>query len=283
MIENLRAAAKASAKGGNQKKKDKKKQPPRGVVSWSRETFEQLTEKPPETLRSQFKLSHATLVALLQRGEDQSLPGCGYRELIALVDASLESPVRRKRLRRDAAVLFRSLRQAEVVRIERGRPARARVDDDLQRDFNLHHTLSLYLIDAVAALDPETDDYALDVLSCVEAILENPRALLQAQVRQRKSELVAALKAERVPYEERMEKLDEVTWDKPNAEFLYRTYDVFRAHHPWVGDESLAPKSIAREMWEGFLSFDDFVKRYGVARMEGVMLRYLSQLSLIHI
>jgi len=277
VIENLRAAAKAATKGGNQKKKDKKKQPPRGVVSWSRETFEQLTEKPPETLRSQFKLSHSTLVALLQRGEDQSLPGCGYRELIALVDASFESPVRRKRLRRDAAVLFRSLRQAEVVRVEPGRPARARVDADLQRDFNLHHTLSLYLVDAVAALDPETDDYALDVLSCVEAILENPRALLQAQVRQRKSELVAALKAERVPYEERMEKLDEVTWDKPNAEFLYRTYDVFRAHHPWVGDESLAPKSIAREMWEGFLSFEDFVKRYGVARMEGVLLRYLSQ------
>lgn len=277
VIENLRAAAKAAAKGGNPKKKEKKKQPPRGVVSWSRETFEQLTEKPPETLRSQFKLSHATLVALLQRGEDQSLPGCGYRELIALVDASFESPVRRKRLRRDAAVLFRSLRQAEVVRVERGRPARARVDADLQRDFNLHHTLSLYLVDAVAALDPENDDYALDVVSCVEAILENPRALLQAQVRQRKSELIAALKAERVPYEERMEKLEEVTWDEPNANFLYRTYDVFRAHHPWVGDESLSPKSIAREMWEGFLSFDDFVKRYGVARMEGVLLRYLSQ------
>ncbi|MCR9097905.1 MAG: DUF3516 domain-containing protein [bacterium] len=273
VIENLRAAAKAAAKGGG-KKKDKKKPPPKGFVSWSRETFEQLAEKPPETLRSQFKLSHATLVALLQRGEEQALPGSGYRELIALIDASFESPVRKKRLRREAAVLFRSLRKAEIVRIEDGR---ARVDADLQRDFNLHHTLSLYLVDAVAALDPASDDYAVDVLSCVEAILENPRALLQAQVRQKKSELIAELKADRVPYEERMEKLEGVTWDRPNAEFLHQTFDVFREHHPWVGDEALAPKSIAREMWEAFLSFEDFVKRYGIARMEGVFLRYVSQ------
>ena len=273
VIENLRAAAKAAAKGGG-KKKDKKKPPPKGFVSWSRETFEQLAEKPPETLRSQFKLSHATLVALLQRGAEQALPGSGYRELIALIDASFESPVRKKRLRREAAILFRSLRKAEVVRIEHGR---ARVDADLQRDFNLHHTLSLYLVDAVAALDPASEDYAVDVLSCVEAILENPRALLQAQVRQKKSELIAELKADRVPYEERMEKLEGVTWDRPNAEFLHQTFDVFREHHPWVGDEALAPKSIAREMWEAFLSFEDFVKRYGIARMEGVLLRYVSQ------
>ena len=273
VIENLRAAAKAAAKGGG-KKKDKKKPPPKGFVSWSRETFEQLAEKPPETLRSQFKLSHATLVALLQRGEEQGLPGSGYRELIALIDASFETPVRKKRLRREAAILFRSLRKAEVVRIEHGR---ARVDADLQRDFNLHHTLSLYLVDAVAALDPASEDYAVDVLSCVEAILENPRALLQAQVRQKKSELIAELKADRVPYEERMEKLEGVTWDRPNAEFLHQTFDVFREHHPWVGDEALAPKSIAREMWEAFLSFEDFVKRYGIARMEGVLLRYVSQ------
>lgn len=276
VIENLRQATR-KATGGKSKKKDKKKPPPKGFVAWSRETFEQLVEKPPETLRSQFKLTHATVVALLQRGQDQSLPGCGYRELIALIDASFETPVRKQRLRREAAVLFRSLRQAEVVKVERGRPARARVDADLQRDFNLHHALSLYLVDAVAALDPGSEDYALDVLSCVEAILENPRALLQAQVRQRKSELIAALKAERVPYEERMEKLEGVSWDRPNAEFLHATFEVFRAHHPWVGDEALAPKSIAREMWEGFLSFEDYVQRYGIARMEGVLLRYLSQ------
>ncbi len=277
VIENLRQASKASAKG---KKKDKKKPPPKGFVSWNKETFEQLCTQEPEPLRSQFSLRHSTIVALLQRGEEQALPGSGYRELIALVDRSFETASRRQRLRREAAVLFRALRQAEIVRVERGaagRPAVARVDADLQRDFDLHHTLSLYLVDAVSALDPAAEDYALDVLSVVEAILENPRALLQAQVRQRKTELINELKAERVPYEERMEKLEGVTWDKPNADFLYSTFDVFRTHHPWVGDDSISPKSIAREIWEGFLSFDDYVRRYGIARMEGVLLRYLSQ------
>ena len=281
VIENVRQAAKNAASGkGKGKKKDKKKPPPKGFISWSRETFEQLEAKPPEPLRSEFSLSHATIVALLQRGEDGGLPGCGYRELVELIDASLESSVRKRRLRREAAVLFRSLRQAEVVQVERGakgRPANACVDADLQRDFNLHHALSLFLVDAVTALEPSAPDYALDVLSCVEAILENPRALLQAQVHQRKSELIAALKAERVPYEERMEKLEEVTWDKPNADFLYASFGVFREHHPWVGTDSIAPKSIAREIWEGFLTFEDFIKRYGIARMEGVLLRYLNQ------
>ncbi|MEZ7980150.1 MAG: DUF3516 domain-containing protein [Myxococcota bacterium] len=278
VIDNLRQAAKNAASGKGGKKKDKKKLPPRGFVGWSAETFEQLSTKPPETLRSQFDLSHSTLVALLQRGQDQSLPGSGYRELIALVNETFESPVKKTRLRRKAAVLFRSLQQAEIVRIEPSNKGPvARVDADLQRDFNLHHTLSLYLVDAVTALDPNAPDYALDVISCVEAILENPRALLQAQVRQRKTDLINELKAERVPYEERMEKLEGVTWDKPNSDFLYATFDLFREHHPWVGDDSISPKSIVREIWEGFIPFEEYVKRYGISRMEGVLLRYLNQ------
>ncbi len=286
VIENQRAAARAAgggkaSKGGKAAQKSvRKKPPPKGFVGWSEETFRQRIESPPETLRSQLVLTHAMVVASIQRGLDQDLPGSGYRELIRLVDDSFESESRARRLRRDAATLFRSLRRAGIVRLERAKQRRgsvARVDADLQRDFGLHHTLSLYLVDAVQALDPASPDYALDVLSVVEAILENPRALLQAQVRQRKSELIDRLKAERVPYEERMEKLEGVSWNKPNAEFLYKTFDLFAQHHPWVGTDSVRPKSIAREMWEGFLSFDDYVRRYGIARMEGVLLRYLSQ------
>ncbi len=282
VIENLRQETKSArgAKTGRPRRKEKKKPPPKGFVGWSRETFEQLAERPPETLRSRFTLRHGMIVALLQRGHDQSLPGSGYRELIDLVDRSFESPARKARLRREAALLFRSLRRAAVIRLERshsGTGTQARVDADLQRDFDLHHTLSLYLVDCVTALDRDAADYALDVLSVVEAILEDPRGLLQAQVRVRKSELIAEWKADRVPYEERMERLEHVTWEKPNADFLHATFEVFRAHHPWVGASSVSPKSIAREIWEGFLSFDDYVKRYGIARLEGVLLRYLSQ------
>lgn len=279
VIENLRSAAKSGSGG---KKKDKKKPPPKGFVGWTAETFQQLIDRPPETLRSSFKLTHSAVIALLQRGQEQSLPGSGYRELISLVGDSFETEDRKRKLRREAAVLFRSLRKGGIVRIEApdraaGRGPVARVDADLQRDFGLHHTLSLFLVQAVTALDTASPDYAVDVLSVVEAILENPRALLEAQVRQRKTELINELKAERVPYEERMELLEGVTWDKPNADFLYATFDLFSEQHPWVGTDSVRPKSIAREIWEGFLSFEDYVRRYGIARMEGVLLRYLNQ------
>ncbi len=276
VIENLRQAARTLASG--RKEKRKKKPPQKGYVGWSRETFLQLVERPPETLRPRLRLTHSMLVALLQRGEDQALAGSGYRELMRLVDESFESASRKRALRREAAVLFRSLRQAGIVRIEAGRAGpRARVDADLQRDFGLHHTLSLYLVDAVAALDPAAEDYAVDVLSVVEAILEDPRALLEAQVRKRKADLVAELKADRVPYEERMARLEGVTWEKPNADFLQATFALFADRHPWVGSDSVRPKSIAREMFEDFLDFDDYVKRYGLARMEGLLLRYLGQ------
>ena len=99
------------------------------------------------------------------------------------------------------------------------------MDADLQRDFGLHHTLSLYLVDAVAALDPASPDYAVDVISIAEAILEDPRALLVAQVRVRKDELIAAWKAEGVPFEERIARLEEVTWDAERVTSVdWRTY-----------------------------------------------------------
>lgn len=278
LIENLRAAARSAATG--RKKEKKKKPPPRGFVGWSAETLQQLVERPPETLRSQFSLNHSSIVALLQRGEDQSLRGSGYRELIELANQSFESESRKKKLRREAATLFRSLRIAGIVRISKpgnGKSPFAHVDADLQRDFGLHHTLSLYLVDAVAALDSTSPDYALDILSVVEAILENPRAILLAQVRERKSQLIAELKAEHIPYEERLTRLEGVTWPKPNEDFLYTTFNIFAEHHPWVGNDSVRPKSIAREIWEGFLSFEDYIRRYSIARMEGVLLRYLNQ------
>jgi hypothetical protein len=67
-------------------------------------------------------------------------------------------------------------------------------------------------------------------------------------VRKEKDKLMAKMKAERVPYEERMEKLKEVTYPQPCAEFLYAAFSVFSQNHPWVGQEAIRPKGIAREM-----------------------------------
>ena len=88
--------------------------------------------------------------------------------------------------------------------------------------------------------------------------------LLRAQQSRAKSELMARLKAERVPYEERIEKLDTVTWPRPEAEFIEESFRIFREAHPWVGEALVRPKGIAREMVEGYR---DFVRlREGVRR-----------------
>jgi hypothetical protein len=152
-----------------------------------------------------------------------------------------------------------------------------RVADELQWNFSLLHNLSLYLVDAISCLDPHAEDYALDMLSLVEAILEDPRALLWAQVDRIKRDLIGQLKAEGVPYEERMRLLEEVSYPQPGAELVRHTFEIFREHHPWVRSDDVRPKGIAREIFETFARFENFVLAYGLQRFEGVLLRYLGQ------
>jgi hypothetical protein len=42
-----------------------------------------------------------------------------------------------------------------------------------------------------------------------------------------------------------------------------------------VGEQNIRPKSIAREMFEGFRSFSDYVQEYDLERAEGLLLRHL--------
>ncbi len=65
---------------------------------------------------------------------------------------------------------------------------------------------------AIELLDPDSPNYALDVLSLIEATLEPPHLVLYAQERKAKNELSAQLKADGVEYNERMYELDQVTY-----------------------------------------------------------------------
>jgi hypothetical protein len=279
VIEKRKAQAREA---GGRRKAAPRRPPTKGQVAWGRDTFERLVARPPETLESRFAVGHGMLVNVLQRQEPEAGPGQGYRDLLALVARSHESETSRRRLRRRAAALFRSLRSAGIVDVARdprsGRRG-ALVRDELQLDFGLHHTLSLYVVEAVAALDPAAPGYACEVLSIVEAVLESPRQILAEQVRKLRGELVARLKAEGVPYEDRMRKLESVVHPQPEAEFLAATFRVFAEAHPWVGEADLRPKSIAREIFEGYMGFVDYVREYSLARSEGVLLRYLGQVQ----
>jgi hypothetical protein len=108
-------------------------------------------------------------------------------------------------------------------------------------------------------------------------VQESPRAILEEQKRRAKGELIARLKAEGVEYEERMRRLEEVTHPKPEEEFLHETFRAFVQRYPWAREDDVRPKSIAREMVERYLGFRDYVAELSLARGEGLLLRYLSQ------
>ena len=73
-----------------------------------------------------------------------------------------------------------------------------------------------------------------------------------------------------------MEELEKLEYPKPNREFIYSTFNAFADKHPWVGQENIRPKSIAREMFESFRSFSDYIRDYELQRAEGVLLRHLN-------
>lgn len=278
VIENKKLEVKAAASG--KKKFNRKKPPERGYVAFDEKTFRKLIESDPEALESQFDINHGLMLSVLKRELDASALHGGYRTLVDLIGRSYERPALQRRHRRKAAVLFRELRSAGVVEVRKqavGSRSAVVVAEGLQRDFSLHHTLSLFLVQALEELDPASPDYALQVVSLVESILENPFALLRRQVDYAKTELVGRLKSEGVEYEQRMEQLEEVDYPKPEADFIYRVFDRFRVAHPWLRNENVRPKSIARDMFERFSSFNEYVALYGLSRSEGVLLRYLSQ------
>jgi superfamily II RNA helicase len=278
VIENKRLEQKATASG--KKKFVRRKPPERGYVPWDASTFDTLITSEPEPLESQFSISHHLLLSVMKREIDASQRHGGYGRIVELIARSYEREAQKKRHRRHAAMLFRELRAAGVVEIVphavKTRSA-VRVAEGLQRDFSLHHTLSLFLLVALDHLDPAAPTYALDVLTLVESILENPQAVLVRQLDKVKGELVAKLKAEGMEYEQRMEELERADIPKPLEEFTYRVFDAFRSKHPWVRGENVRPKSVARDMFEKFASFNEYVSEYGLARSEGVLLRYLTQ------
>ncbi len=274
VIENKRLAEKERAG-----KKVVKKQPPtKGYVHFDRQTFERLQVKEPEPLQSRFEPSFALLVNLLQ--SETTEVGGGYGRLVRLVARSHGTDVLKHRHRVAAAQRLRTLRGAGLVRLERVegyRGAYLRPAPGLQRDFSLFHTLSLYLLDTLPKLPRDSETYALDLLSMVESIQENPEQVLWKQLDRARGEAVNRMKSEGIEYEERMKLLEEVEYPKPNRDFVYATFNEFADKHPWVGTENIRPKSVAREMVERFMSFADYVREYELQRSEGLLLRYLSE------
>ena len=271
-VENARLLAKA---GDDPKKRRKvvRKKAPDGFVSWGEPSFRRLVEAEPEPLVSRFGVSHSMLLNVAQR------PGDAVASMRRLLLDNHEERPAQVRLVRQAIAIYRALLAAGVVeRLDTpdamGRTVR--LTADLQLDFALNQPLSPFALAAFELLDRESPTYALDVLSVVESTLEDPRQVLAAQRSKAKGEAVAQMKADGIEYEERMELLEVVTHPKPLAEMLEAAYETYRGGHPWVADHELRPKSVARDLYERAMTFVDYVGFYGLARSEGVLLRYLA-------
>lgn len=279
---------KLAKKGGGTRKQ--------GELSWTRATFDRLTNAQPEALHPRFHTSHAAFLNVLEG------PGDPEQRLLRLAREATDSRVadakapESNRFLREFGDIYRSLLQAGLIervaiderekRQEHGKKAGTsdgtkevptiRVVGDIPDDFALNQPLAPFALAALDLLDPTSPTYVMDIVSVIEAVMEDPRPLLYAQQRAARDRAFHAMREEGLDYEQRREALAEITWPTPLAEVLLPAFDVFAHSNPWVKGYEPSPKRVVREMVEEGLTFSVLVSRYDLNNAEGVILRYLS-------
>ncbi len=310
-IENAKLIAKA---GDDPKKlrKLKKKKPPEGFVTWSKQTFERLCEAVPETLKPRLRITNSMVLSMVERGGDAR---ARVSELIEASLQTPEEKLKLEA--RASEIFATLIDTGVVVRSEvpsgvdapsdtdasSGAGTSSDVDAldgadapggtsaptdaaprveysltvDLPEDFALDQPLSPFLLAALELLDPESETYTFDLISMVEATLEDPKQVLRAQERQARDAAMAAMKADGVEYEERLERLQDITYPKPLEDLLDAAFAQYCTKVPWAADYELSPKSVLRDMLESAADFKGYIQKLGIARSEGILLRYLAE------
>ena len=271
-IENHKAEVKAA---GDPKKlkKIKKKRPPENFVNWNEDTFKKLVDSVPEQLTPRMRITHSMVLAEVEQG------GNARARVDQLIDDSLQPDEEKVKLHVRAAEVLQTLVDAGVVVRdvdENGQDAYS-VTMDLPEDFALDQPLSPFLLAALELLDPESSEYAFDLVSMVEATLEDPRQVLRAQERKARDAAMAEMKMDGVDYDERLERIAEVTYPKPLEDLLDAAFGKYCDAVPWARDYCLRPKSVLRDMLESAADFKGYIQKLGIMRYEGILLRYLSE------
>ncbi|MBI3131130.1 MAG: DUF3516 domain-containing protein [Acidobacteria bacterium] len=266
VIENMRLSQKPG------KKFVKRPAPEKNYAHWDKTTFEKLQAAAPERLVSRFQVNHGMLLNVLSRKGD------GCQAMRKLIHDCHETEHQKAAHFRRGWQLFKTLVVRGIVEFQPpdafGR--KVRVNADLQADFGMDETLSLYLLDTLPQLQAESPEYALDLITLVESILENPDFILRCQLHKLKGQAVADMKMAGIEYDQRMEELEKLEYPKPLRDFIYGTFNDFADKHPWVGQENIRPKSIVREMFESYLNFGEYVRTYELQRAEGLLLRHIN-------
>ena len=280
-IENAKLLLKA---GDDPKKlrKIKKKKPPEGFVTWNEQTFQRLIETQPETLKPRLRITHSMVLSMVEQGGD------ARTRVSELIAKSLQTDEEKLKLNVRADEIFATLIDSGVVVRTEVPPAPDAPADalpevdyaltvDLPEDFALDQPLSPFLLAALELLDPESDTYTFDLISMVEATLEDPKQVLRAQERAARSRAMAEMKADGIDFEERKERLQDVTYPKPLEDLLDTAFATYCAEVPWANDYELSPKSVLRDMLEGANDFKGYIQKLNIARSEGILLRYLAE------
>ncbi len=271
-IENHKAEVKAA---GDPKKlkKIKKKRPPENFVNWNEDTFNKLIESVPEQLTPRMRITHSMVLAEVEQG------GNARARVDQLIEDSLQPAEEKVKLHVRAAEVLQTLIDADVVvhEVDENGEDVYSVTMDLPEDFALDQPLSPFLLAALELLDPESPEYAFDLVSMVEATLEDPRQVLRAQERKARDAAMAEMKMDGVDYDERLERIADVAYPKPLEDLLDAAFSKYCDAVPWARDYCLRPKSVLRDMLESAADFKGYIQKLGIMRYEGILLRYLSE------
>ena len=268
-IDQMKAQAKALATG--RKPKQTAKAPP-GQVSWSEQTFDKLVKAQPETLTSKMRVSSAMILQLLER------PGDPVKAAYRLLSDNHEPKTERNRLLRDAVRVYLALKSGDLINHlgAHDPPPRISLKEHLPPDFALNQPLTPFALAALELLEPDSQNYAMDVVSCFEATLEGPMPVLLAQRKAARDAAMEQMKADGWDYFRRMDALDRISYPEPLGALLVAAMTQYRKGHPWVDANDLEPKSILRQMYEENMTFQQYVSHFGLTRSEGSLLRYLT-------
>lgn len=264
--------------GGDEKKlkKLRLKKAPAGEPTWTEKTYERLIDAPPEPMKSQFSTSHSMLINMLARPRD------GYQHLEGILRGSHNPRSQQNAdILRTLELLNGLVRAGIVVREPEGTDPAGRVyhlTAELDTHFALNQPLAPFALAALELLDKGSDTFAFDVISVFESIVENPGPLLAAQQSAARAEEIAHLKAEGVDFHDRQALVEEITYPQPLKDLILEAYEVYAQGHPWVRAHEPQPKSVVREMLEKAMTFSDLISTYQIARSEGVVLRYLTDM-----
>ena len=277
-IENHKAEVKAAGDPKKLKKlkkikKIKKKRPPENFVNWNEDTFNKLIESVPEQLTPRMRITHSMVLAEVEQG------GNARARVDQLIEDSLQPAEEKVKLHVRAAEVLQTLIDADVVvhEVDENGEDVYSVTMDLPEDFALDQPLSPFLLAALELLDPESPEYAFDLVSMVEATLEDPRQVLRAQERKARDAAMAEMKMDGVDYDERLERIADVTYPKPLEDLLDAAFSKYCDAVPWARDYCLRPKSVLRDMLESAADFKGYIQKLGIMRYEGILLRYLSE------